>query len=497
MVSHKNNNRILFISTLFTLFLLFFSQVALPATASKSTITPDQSPGVINIITRHESGILDSFAEGFLASSFAQDIGYTTSDKNKIVFWTVQTTQGWQTALGRTGEGAMDLAWGGGPPLFDSMIEANLLQPINNLNDQDLMNLIDAQVPTEVAGVEMTKISNSDLMWAANVISSFGFTVNNKVLADFGLEKPSTWEELASPDFFVDENIASIAMGNPPETTSNTRIYQIILQQFGWERGWEILMSMAGNGAIFGGSLATRAGVIQEQVAVSMTIDFYGVYAATECSDCEYVIPTDGTAINGDPIAVAANMINPEAAAAFMKYTFSDEGQSLWIKNDRLPIAVGAFNTPLGQTRPDVAELYNVTLTNQGIDFDDDLALATLETTIEYFDSTISDIHADLKIVWSELVNSFKDGTITRAEFDAKVTELAAPQLTLDEAKVANTQIKSSAQYKVDIKNEWLETARTRYIGSSEDDSPFPALWSFFSIVAIMMVISILRKKRT
>ena len=164
---------------------------------------------------------------------------------------------------------------------------------------------------------------------------------------------------------------------------------------------------MAGNGGIFGGSLGTRAAVVDAQVAVGMTIDFYGVYTVNECaaSDrCEYVIPEDGSIINGDPIAFVKNRNNEPAAIAFMEYVFSEEGQALWIANDRLPIDAGAFNTTLGQTRPDVKELYDKTLLNQGFDFDDDLDLGTLESMKEYFESSITDVHGELKAAWAKIV---------------------------------------------------------------------------------------------
>ena len=80
-------------------------------------------------------------------------------------------------------------------------------------------------------------------------------------------------------------------MGNPTQTTSNTRIYQIILQKFGWEKGWEMLSRMAGNGGLYGGSVETRSPVIDGRVAAALTIDFYGVFAQSECDVCEYIYP--------------------------------------------------------------------------------------------------------------------------------------------------------------------------------------------------------------
>ena len=74
-------------------------------------------------------------------------------------------------------------------------------------------------------------MESNNLKWVAAAISSFGFTVNNKTLDQRNLPFPTTWEDLASPEFFTSIAQNNIAMGNAPDTTSNTRIYQIILQK--------------------------------------------------------------------------------------------------------------------------------------------------------------------------------------------------------------------------------------------------------------------------
>jgi ABC-type Fe3+ transport system substrate-binding protein len=364
------------------------------------TINPNSkskvNAGTLTIVSRHDIAILNEFRDAFIKSSQGQSVGYDEGDKDSIEFLTLSSLTAWEKAFTSDDIGA-DLGWGGGPTLFNQLADIGLFADIT---DTEILDIINASVPNEIAGSEMTRSIDGSLVWVANAISSFGFTVNTDKLTEFGLTKPTSWEDLTSPDFFIAEQIPSIAMGNAPETTSNTRIYQIIIQKFGWDKGWEMIKRMAGNGGIFGGSVATRAAVIQGQVPVSLTIDFYGVFAQTENPKTEYVIPDNGSIINGDPIAFGAKSKNPEGAKAFFDFVNSAEGQAVWVKNDRLPINVDAFDTTLGLTRPDVKQLYDDTLANQGIEFDEPQAQSTYFTTVDYFESSITNALSSLKAVW-------------------------------------------------------------------------------------------------
>ena len=103
-------------------------------------------------------------------------------------------------------------------------------------------------------------------------------------------------------------------------------------------------------------------------IVLSTRVLVYGVFAQSECDVCEYIIPTNGSIVNGDPIAFGKKGGNLLAAKEFFKYVSSAEGQGVWIDNDRLPINTDSFDTASGLARPDVEQLYYDTLANQGID---------------------------------------------------------------------------------------------------------------------------------
>ena len=143
--------------------------------------TPHKKPkGItLQIATRHDLTITNEFKEKFLSSSYAQNAGVTD-----IKFYYPSNLEGWQKLLSST-KTPIDVAWGGGPALFNTMDEWGLLK---HINDTDFINYINSLIPDRLAGADMKSWDeNGSLIWAANAISSFGFTVNHKFLDEHGL----------------------------------------------------------------------------------------------------------------------------------------------------------------------------------------------------------------------------------------------------------------------------------------------------------------------
>ncbi|MEM4501075.1 MAG: ABC transporter substrate-binding protein, partial [Thermofilaceae archaeon] len=261
-------------------------------------------------------------------------------------------------------------------------------------------------------------------------ISSFGFTVNNRRLKDYNLPAPRSWRDLASPELgrpLVQFGTAALSIADPTQSTSHTRMYEIILQKFGWEEGWRVLTLMAANAEVYPGSEPARDAVIRGDVAVGITIDFYGYTAMNVNPDCEYVIPPGESIVNGDPIALVVGSKYPEAAQAFIAWVLT-EGQAVWLDPgiNRLPSNPRVFETAEGATRPDLKRAYEATLQTPSIQFDDELALRYESVMQWYFRSTLVDVNDYLKAAWKALLSKYFAGTITDEQFKAYVDRLTA-----------------------------------------------------------------------
>jgi ABC-type Fe3+ transport system substrate-binding protein len=391
----------------------------------------------LKIITRHSSTIWSLTKKHFLTSDIAKE--YNIVDlkflgPNPVL---------WEKTI--TGSGDIDIAWGGGPTLFDELAEADLLAPIT---DDETLGVV-GEIADEFGGAPLKRYdSDNNLIWVASAISSFGFIVNEPVLNDWGLPYPKLWEDLASPEFGQLLPKPVLAYSRPTQSTSHTRIYEIILQKFGWDKGWAILAMMAANGRPYSGSVEALSAVESGEVAVSVGIDFYGYSAEVQFPGNKYVLPFNESIVNGDPIALLKTSKHVEAALAFIRWVLSIEGQKIWLdkKVNRMPVREDVFNTPEGQQRPDLYKNYQATKNNIGIPFNDSLALSYEYSMRYYFDAVFADVHDDLVKAWSLLVGKYLNGELSKDEFDHWAFELGKPLTWTEDGKEVSFTLKFAQQ---------------------------------------------------
>lgn len=421
----------------------------------------------LSISTRHDAILYDKVAAAFVKTSLAASVGITST--SEIQFTAPSTYEGFYKEM-TDPFFKKDLGWGGGPTLFTALANQGAVKP---MTDPDVLAVAN-QIENVTAGAAMKHYINDSLVWVGSAISSFGFTVNNKVLQDRGLAKPTTWDDLGKPDYYTYGSEYNIGMGNAPDTTSNTRIYQIILQKYGWEKGWELLTRMAGNSKIYGGSVETLNSVIAGETAIAMTIDFYGLNAMASNPNCEYIVPTNGSIVNADPIAYAQNPAHPAAAKAFIQYVLSPEGQAVLFdpQINRLPVRADAFDvvdSGSGQTMkqiyPDLYDLYQRTISNKGIDFDEDLATAQYSTMRWYFEYSITDVHTKLRNTWSQMVSAYKNGgfpTSPEQRFEQLAEAFGVTAISSQDAINLEPQINDAA-FKLQKQGEWNDFASKKF----------------------------------
>jgi len=412
------------------------------------------------VLTRHDTTIQMKVRQAFLSSDIAKK--YNIVD----IKFKYTTPGDWKKYIE---EGAADVAWGGGPTVFDDLFLEGYLQP---LDMPELLQYIDQHIPKKFAGFPTMRTKDGKIYWVGAALSSFGFTVNHDKLLQLGLPQPKKWEDLASEVFAMEP--PAVGTADPTKSTSNTRIFEIILQAFGWEEGWRILTLMAANARIYDASDAVREGVIAGEIAVGTTIDFYGYIAMKANPACEYVVPSGQSIVNADPIALVKNTPHKEAAQAFILWVLSPEGQKIWLDPsiNRMPINPEVFNTPEGKQRSDLKKAYDSLESVSAIPFNDALALETEVTMQYYFKATLVDTHDLLHSVWIQLVEAKKNGKITDEQFESlknKLTELLTfkdprtgqtVKFTLEWAKENNEYVKKNPD---DYLRIWRTAAEQKY----------------------------------
>jgi len=437
-----------------------------PGTTTTTTTTTS-GPFTLTVLTRHDVAIHNVYEPAFLATDYAIDHQITDID------WKTPDASFWDDLIDL---GQVDVCWGGGPTVFDQLMTDERIAPLNST----LMEEVADRVPNEIAGADMKRWnSESQLMWIAAAISSFGFTVNHDFLDTHGLPTPTNWTDLADPIWgSLLPSIPTIGVGNAPDTTSNTRIYEIMTQGLGWNEGWINMARVVGSSNVYGGSVDVQLAVRAGEVGIGMTIDFYGFQNEKLNPDCEYIIPEDQTIVNGDPIAIAANAPHPEAAEAFLDFVLSARGQVLWLDDSilRMPVMEEAFWEPEAADNQGLYSSFNQTKATVGIDFNDTLSLGTNTAFIYYWQSVFSDAQTELVQCWTEILTKYYGAIINATELAYYAALMGAPvsaldyktslleQFTEDYALSINHDMTYDATYNSNMKVRWANAAKAQYI---------------------------------
>ena len=438
----------------------------MPGQNGETTTTTTTTTGgiTITVLTRHDISIQSVFEPAFLSSSAA------ISNNIIDIKWRAPAEEFWDDLIKG---GTIDVCWGGGPTLFDQLVRDELLYPMNS----SAMQTAAARVNETLAGVDMKRYNDADeLMWVAAAISTFGFTVNHAFLDDYMLPTPSTWTDLADPIWAsLLPTVPTIAVGNAPDTTSNTRIYEIITQALGWQEGWTTMARIVGSSGIYGGSVETQNAAENGDVGVSMSIDFYGYLTQARNPDCEYIVPEGQSIVNGDPIALADGTAQRAAAEVFVDFILSAQGQALWLDDDirRMPVMREAFDEVTGVE--DLYSAFNQTTSTVGIDFNDTLSLLMNRAFIKYWEAVFTDAHTELVDCWTSIYQAYDEGRINLLELDSYASQMSQmisiidPKTSLAEVftpdyatRINNDMIYDSA-YASTAQSRWTVSAKIQY----------------------------------
>ena len=111
-------------------------------------------------------------------------------------------------------------------------------------------------------------------------------------------------------------------------------VYEIILQAYGWEKGWRIITGLGANVRSFTNSASqVPKDVAIGEVAYGLAIDFYAWAQVNEAGADKigFVMPDNLTIIGPDGIAILKGAPNPSVAEAFVRFVMSPAGQKLWL----------------------------------------------------------------------------------------------------------------------------------------------------------------------
>lgn len=217
------------------------------------------------------------------------------------------------------GNSNIDLIFGGGTDSLMELARAGILQPTQ------LSPEITNALPERLGGVQLY---DKERRWYTAALSAFGIVVNRVAAKQLGIPTPSTWRDLANPVYFD-----LVGAADPRKSGSMHAMYEVILQGYGWDAGWELLGSIARNVRSLSGT-ASQVGkdVGTGEVVVGIAIDTYAgdLIRQFGAERIEFVAPTDYTSVNGDGIALISGAPHPNLAREFIEFVLSETGQKIW-----------------------------------------------------------------------------------------------------------------------------------------------------------------------
>jgi len=347
----------------------------------------------------------------------------------------------------------IDLFFGGGLDPYLTLKKAGLLE--SYALPQNLLR----QIPPRLGGIPLY---DPGFEWYGATLAGFGIIYNKAVLRLARLPVITTWEGLARPVAFT-----WVGTADPRKSGSAHMAYEIILQAYGWEKGWQIITGIGANARKFTNSASqVPKDVAIGEVAYGLAIDFYA-WAQVDESGADkigFVMPENLTNINPDSIGILKGAPNKEVAEAFVRFVLSEDGQKLWFLNKGHPQGPQRFQLNRFSMLP---ALYGKVKTQDTpVQFNpfawrSDFVFDSKVGSVRW--GIVNDLIGVLIIDQKSLLDQAWSAALADGFTDAEWKRLAAMPVTEKEALVLAREKWRDPAFRNQKLNEWARFARHKY----------------------------------
>lgn len=346
-----------------------------------------------------------------------------------------------------------DIMWASAVDAFAVLKEEGLLAP------HVLPREVAERIPEKIGPYQT---HDKDGAYFGFALSGYGMMWNKPYMQAYKLKIPAEWTDLTDPSYH-----GHLSMSAPSRSGTTHLTVEAILQGYGWEKGWEIILNMGGNMAVITErSFGVPQGVINGEFGVGVVIDFFGLSAINSGYPVDFVYPSI-TPIVPANIGLIKGGPNPENAKKFIHFLLSEEGQLLLFNPQisRLPVIPELYaQAPEGFPNPFKMEVSG--------EFDIDLSQKRYGLMNSLFDQVVTFRLKDLKQAWGAIYKA--DAAIQKRKSSGKNISKAVALLNEARSLVTTVPIseekandptlnqnfaKESAKYET----EWDSTAKANY----------------------------------
>lgn len=426
-------------------FLLAFSLILdFPAIASADKLV---------LISPHWEGIRYEFERAF-KERYQSDTGRTVEFEWVDVGGSSETLRYLESEFkNKPASIGIDIFFGGGFDPYLALKKSHLLE------SYILPKALLEQIPPKLTGVPLY---DPDHTWYGATLAGFGIVYNKAVLRLVKLPVITNWEDLASPRAF-----GWVGSSDPRKSGSVHMVYEIILQAYGWEKGWRIIHGLGANVRNFTNSASQiPKDVALGEVVYGLAIDFYAWAQVKEAGADKigFVMPDNLTIITPDCLAMLKGAPNPEVARAFIRFVMSAEGQKLWLLAEKSPGGPQRFQLNRFSVLPSLYALPAQTSAVQlnPFSWQSDFAFDPKLSSERW--SIVNDLIGALVIDQKQLLTRAWKDALAGGANEQELQRLAAMPISADEAlMMARTNWKDPVFRNQRI-NEWIHFARSKYL---------------------------------
>jgi len=380
----------------------------------------------------------------------------------------------------------IDIFFGGGYDPYLALKKAQLLE------SYPLPKPLLDKLPQRLTGVPLY---DPEYTWYGATLAGFGIIYNKVVLGLTKLPAITTWEDLASPRVF-----GWVGSSDPRKSGSVHMVYEIILQAYGWEKGWKIITGLSANVRGFSNSASqVPKDVAIGEVAYGLAIDFYAWAQVKEAGADKigFVMPDNLTIITPDAIAILKGAPNLEVAKAFIRFVMSEEGQKLWLLVEKAPGGPQRFQLNRFSVLPSLYKLSPQTSAVQlnpftwrsDFAFDPKLSAERWSIVNDLMGTLVIDQKHLLTRAWKEAIDN---GGLSDREWQ----RLAAMPITEREALNLATTKWKDAEFRNQKINEWIYFARSKYLAGVNPPIIRSEWYSLFGLGFISLGLMVYGRKR-
>ena len=285
-------------------------------TSIRSTMADDNE---VVVISPHWDGIKEETARAFSAWH-EKKYGAPATIRWREVGGTSQIVRFLLAEYKTNPSAGVDVMYGGGVDPFEDLEKDNLLTPYDPPAD------VLAAIPSTLHGMRLVDPQRE---WFGAALSGFGIITNERARQAAGLPVVKAWSDLTDPRLY-----GWVSGIDPRASGSVLAIYEVILQSYGWDKGWRTLMAMSANTRhFFPGAPQSAVEVGMGDAAYGVAIDTYGNAQAGfyGAENVNFTLPEGQTVITPDAIAILKNPPHLEFAQHFLEFVLSRDGQLLWM----------------------------------------------------------------------------------------------------------------------------------------------------------------------